>query len=85
MVTGSAALLVQKYKAMPAAIQQELGPLFFKVLMMNTANTTVLQDSYGGTLAAIRTRIGGGRVDVLSAFNSKTIAWDSTDGWKDPR
>jgi hypothetical protein len=22
---------------------------------------------------------------VLSAFNSKTIAWDSTDGWKDPR
>ncbi len=84
MVTGSAALLVQKYKAMPASIQQQLGPLFYKILLMNTANTMVFQDFYGGTLAPI-TRIGGGRVDVFSAFKSETIAWDSTDAWKDMR
>ena len=53
-----------------------MGPLFYKILLMNTANTIVYQDYYGGTLAPI-TRIGGGRVDVLNAFNSGTIAWDS--------
>ncbi len=84
MVTGSAALLVQKYKAMPEAIQHELGPLFYKILLMNTGNTTVYQDYFGGTLAPI-TRIGGGRVDVLKAFKSQTIAWDSTESVEDMR
>ncbi len=84
MVTGSAALLVQKYKAMPEAIQHELGPLFYKILLMNTGNTTVYQDYFGGTLAPI-TRIGGGRVDVLKAFESETIAWDSTESMDDMR
>ena len=61
-----------------------MGPLFYKILLMNTANTTVYQDYYGGTLAPI-TRIGGGRVDVLNAFNSGTIAWDATDSALDQR
>jgi hypothetical protein len=90
MVSGSAALLVQKYgdTPLPDTWHHEFGsemPVFmYKSLLMNTANTTIYQDFSGGTLAPI-TRIGGGRVDVLAAASSETLAWDETDHWIDSR
>ncbi|OLE66785.1 MAG: hypothetical protein AUG09_05785 [Acidobacteria bacterium 13_1_20CM_2_68_7] len=72
MVTGSAALLVQKY---PARTPPEI-----KSLLMNTAETniTINPATQPGVLAPI-TRIGGGEVRVDRAANSTTAAWDDAD------
>lgn len=70
MVSGSAALLLDKY---------DLGrtPSEIKSLLMNTAETDVRLNpvSAPGLLAPI-TRIGGGEVRVGQAANSNTAAWD---------
>ena len=72
MVSGSAALLVQKY---PARTPSEI-----KSLLMNTAETniTINPATQPGVLAPI-TRIGGGEVRVDRAANSTTAAWDDAD------
>ena len=73
MIAGSAALLIEAY---PLST-----PLETKARLMNTAQTSVLQDpvSQPGVLAPI-TRIGAGEVRVNRAFASKTTAWDDDDG-----
>jgi len=84
MVTGSAALLMQAYP--------NRSPLEVKAVLMNTAETGIL-NAVGGALAAI-SRIGGGEVRVDRAVSSPVAAWDSAypsgglsfgyvDVWKD--
>jgi subtilisin family serine protease len=70
MVTGSAALLLQKY---PARTPSEI-----KAVLMNTAETNIQINpaTQPGVLAPI-TRIGGGEVRVDRAANSTTAAWDN--------
>jgi subtilisin family serine protease len=89
MVSGVAALLKQMVAGQPlkganAYFGSEMPVWMIKSLLMNTAQTEIWQDSPGGTLAPI-TRIGAGRVDALSAFNTRTVAWDETDAWHDTR
>jgi len=69
MVSGSAALLVQKY---PTRTPSEI-----KSVLMNTAETNIMINpaTQPGVLAPI-TRIGGGEVRVDRAANSTTAAWD---------
>ncbi len=76
MVSGAAALL-KGFFGNQLTVQQ------YKALLMNTANNQVYLDGSvagggGGTLAPI-TRIGGGQVDVKHAYESRLLAWDSTD------
>lgn len=76
MVSGAAALLKGFFK-------NQLTPQQYKALLMNTGNTTIYLDGAvanggGGTLAPV-TRIGGGQVDVAKAYQTRLIAWDSTD------
>ncbi len=73
MVTGSVALLIQKY---PTRTPAEL-----KSILMNTAETniTINPATQPGVLAPI-TRIGGGEVRVDRAANSTTAAWDDDNG-----
>ena len=70
MVTGSAALLLQKY---PTRAPSEI-----KSVLMNTAETNIQINpaAQPGVLAPI-TRIGGGEVRVDRAANSTTAAWDN--------
>jgi hypothetical protein len=85
MVTGSAALLMQ---AAP-----DRSPLEVKAVLMNTAETGIINDPLTGALASI-SRIGGGEVRVDRAVGSPAAAWDSAypsgglsfgyvDVWKD--
>jgi len=69
MVSGSAALLIQKYPTRP--------PSEIKSVLMNTAETNISINpaTQPGVLAPI-TRIGGGEVRVDRAANSTTAAWD---------
>jgi hypothetical protein len=89
MVSGAAALLKQMSAELPLTgantyFGDEMPVWMLKSLLMNTAQTEVWQDVPGGTLAPI-TRIGAGRVDVLNAFKTQTVAWDETSAWRDPR
>ena len=72
MVTGSVALMLQRYPERP--------PFEIKSALMNTAETEVFLNlvALPGVLAPI-TRIGGGEVRVDKAFHSTTAAWDADD------
>jgi subtilisin family serine protease len=69
MVTGSAALMLQKYPSR--------SPAEIKSALMNTAETNIQTNPAlePGVLAPI-TRIGGGEVRVKRALDSSTAAWD---------
>jgi minor extracellular serine protease Vpr len=70
MITGSAALLLSAYP--------DRTPLEIKALLMNTAETNIMNRPafFGGDLAAI-SRIGGGEVRVNRAYHSPAAAWDA--------
>jgi hypothetical protein len=72
MVTGSAALLIQKFP--------HITPTEVKARLMNTAETNIGINPVGlpGYLAPI-TRIGGGEVRVDRAIATTTAAWDAED------
>lgn len=72
MVTGSVALMLQRYPERP---WYEI-----KSVLMNSAETQILLNTVAlpGVLAPI-TRIGGGEVRVDRAFHSTTAAWDDDD------
>jgi minor extracellular serine protease Vpr len=85
MVTGSAALLVEGYggvkttsKGRPSgrAIGQGLTPVDLKALLMNNAETEIVNDALTGALASI-TRIGGGEVRVNRALDAPVAASDA--------
>jgi minor extracellular serine protease Vpr len=69
MVSGSAALLIQKFP--------RISPYEVKARLMNTAETNIGINpvSLRGYLAPI-TRIGGGEVRVDKAISAGTAAWD---------
>lgn len=69
MVTGSAALVVQKFPG--------ITPIEVKARLMNTGETNIGINPVGlpGYLAPI-TRIGGGEVRVDKAIETTTAAWD---------
>lgn len=71
MVSGAAALLVEKYGTARTPAQ-------LKALLMNTGETQIYTNpaTLPGALAAI-TRIGGGEVRVDRAAASQTAAWDT--------
>jgi subtilisin family serine protease len=71
MVTGSAALLLDAFP--------DRTPLEIKALLMNTAETDIMNKPtlFGGYQAAI-TRIGGGEVRVDRAVASPVAAWDGS-------
>lgn len=84
MVTGSAALLIEGFggaktsaKGTPAgkAIGHGLSPVELKALLMNNAETNIINDPLTGALAPI-TRIGGGEVRVDRALKAPVAAWD---------
>ena len=84
MVTGSAALLLQGFggtkttgNGTPSgnAIGHGLTPLEVKALLMNNAETNIINDALTGALTPI-TRIGGGEVRVDRAFSAPVAAWD---------
>ncbi|MCC6188376.1 MAG: S8 family serine peptidase, partial [Anaerolineales bacterium] len=94
MVTGAAALLIDKYRgqALPSNIGQRFGvngeraTFMYKALLMATGNPNVYVGAPGlGAPLAPITRIGGGRLDVLRAAQSETIVWDETDAILDSR
>ena len=72
MVTGSVALMLQKYPERP---WYEI-----KSVLMNRAETDIFLNvvALPGVLAPI-TRVGGGEVRVDRAFHSTTAAWDDSD------
>ena len=72
MVSGSAALVIQKF---PASTPTEV-----KARLMNTGSTQIYTNSatQPGVLAPI-TRIGGGEVRVNNAIAATTAAWDADD------
>jgi subtilisin family serine protease len=84
MVTGSAALVLDgfggtkttaKGTAAGKAIGLGLKPAEVKALLMNNAETDIVNDPLTGALAPI-TRIGGGEVRVNQAFDAPVAAWD---------
>jgi subtilisin family serine protease len=69
MISGSAALLIQKHPA--------FDPLQIKALLMNTAETNIyINSSEQPPVLAPITRIGAGEVRVNRAVASTTTAWD---------
>ena len=90
MVAGAAALIVSAFEERGLLDEDPGldGPIFsaapvIKSLLMNTANINTYiggSSAAGGSgfLAPI-TLQGAGRVDVLKAFQTTTIAWDVTD------
>ena len=85
MVTGSAALLLQGFggtkttgKGTPGgnAIGHGLTPVEVKALLMNNAETDIVNDALTGALAPI-SRIGGGEVRVDQALSAPVAAWDN--------
>ncbi len=84
MVTGSAALLLEGFggtkttgngAASGKAIGHGLTPLEVKALLMNNAETNIINDTLTGALTPI-TRIGGGEVRVDRALAAPIVAWD---------
>lgn len=84
MVTGSAALLLEGYGGTKTtgsgaplgnAIGHGLTPLEVKALLMNNAETNIINDPLTGALTPI-TRIGGGEVRVDRALSAPIVAWD---------
>lgn len=84
MVSGSAALLLQGFggskttaNGTSSGIGVGLGltPVELKALLMNNAETNIINDALLGTLAPI-TRIGGGEVRVDRALAAPVVAWD---------
>jgi subtilisin family serine protease len=84
MVTGSAALLLEGFGgtkptgngAPPGnAIGHGLTPVEVKALLMNNAETNIINDPLTGALTSI-TRIGGGEVRVDRALSAPVAAWD---------
>jgi minor extracellular serine protease Vpr len=87
MVSGSAALIMQAYGGTVASAQGRPGgnarghgltPLEVKALLMNNAETQIINDPLTGALAPI-TRIGGGEVRVDRALAAPVVAWDSAN------
>jgi minor extracellular serine protease Vpr len=78
MVTGSAALLLQAYYTgfRGTTSSYKLSPVETKALLMNNAETNILNDALTGMLAPI-TRIGGGEVRVDRALHAPVVAWDN--------
>jgi subtilisin family serine protease len=85
MVTGSAALVLQAFGGVKAtakgtppgvALGHGLSPLEVKALLMNNAETNIINDPLTGALASI-TRIGGGEVRVDRAITAPVAAWDN--------
>jgi len=85
MVSGAAALLLEGFggvkttpKGTPPgqAIGHGLRPEEVKALLMNNAETNIINDPLLGTLAPI-TRIGGGEVRVNRALVAPVAAWDN--------
>ena len=85
MVTGSAALLLEGHggvkttkKGPPPGKAFGLGlkPTEVKALLMNNAETNIIDNPLLGTLTPI-TRIGGGEVRVNRALDAPIAAWDS--------
>lgn len=68
MVSGSAALLLQKYPF--------LSPAEVKARLMNNGDTDIVNDAVTEALAPI-TRIGGGEVRVEPALTAPAAAWDN--------
>lgn len=84
MVTGSAALLLEGFggtqtsgKGAPPgnAFGHGLKPIELKALLMNNAETNIINDPLTGALAPI-TRIGGGEVRVDVSLAAPVAAWD---------
>ena len=76
MVTGSAALLIDKYGGSDRfVLGRGLAPIETKALLMNNAETYVLNDALTGMPAPI-SRIGGGEVRVDRAINAPVVAFD---------
>jgi subtilisin family serine protease len=84
MVTGSAALLLEGFGGTKTtgggapsgvAIGHNLTPLEVKALLMNNAETDIINNALTGELAPI-TRIGGGEVRVDRAITAPVVAWD---------
>lgn len=81
MVTGSAALLLDKFGGSNRYVfshgffRRGLTPIEVKALLMNNAETNIVNDPLTGALAPI-TRIGGGEVRVDQAINAPVAAWD---------
>jgi minor extracellular serine protease Vpr len=85
MVAGSAALLLEATGGTKAtakgtppgrAVGHGLRPIEVKALLMNNAETNVVNDALTGALASI-TRIGGGEVRVDRAVKAPAAAWDN--------
>jgi len=85
MVAGSAALVLAgtggtkaTAKGAPKgrAVGHGLKPIEVKALLMNNAETDIVNDALTGALASI-TRIGGGEVRVDRALKSPVAAWDN--------
>jgi subtilisin family serine protease len=85
MVAGSAALLLQGFGGTKTtgngtppgnAIGHGLSPIEVKALLMNNAETNIVNDALTGALAPI-TRIGGGEVRVDRALYAPVAAWDN--------
>lgn len=76
MVTGSAALLIDKYgSTISFPYRNGLSPVELKALLMNNAESNIVNDPLTGALAPI-TRVGGGEVRVDQAVNAPVAAWD---------
>jgi hypothetical protein len=77
MVAGSAALLLDKYGGTSKFVfGRGLAPIEVKALLMNNAETNIINDVLTGELAPI-TRIGGGEVRVDRALHAPVAAWDA--------
>ena len=85
MVSGSAALLLEGFGGSKAtakgntpglSVGHGLSPLELKALLMNNAETEIINDPLTGALASI-TRIGGGEVRVDRSLAAPVAAWDS--------
>jgi hypothetical protein len=84
MVSGAAALLIQATGGQTTtppgrppgqALGLGLTPVELKALLMNNAETNIVNDALTGALAAI-TRIGGGELRVNRAVGAPVAAWD---------
>jgi subtilisin family serine protease len=76
MVSGSAALLIDKHGGTNKYVFGfGLAPIETKALLMNNAETNIINNVLLGDLAPI-TRIGGGEVRVDRALNAPVAAWD---------
>ena len=85
MVSGSAALLLEGFGGSKAtakgttpglSVGHGLSPVELKALLMNNAETEIINDPLTGALASI-TRIGGGEVRVDRSLSAPVAAWDS--------